>query len=110
MTDRRSFITGMALAPLAITAPAIAAAPDPVDAYWAASEAYNADRISEEAYHSVVDRLDTWDAPTARDFARQFLACFDGGWPTEETMARLRRNAERLGSVNNTANLIFGKA
>lgn len=96
MTDRRSFITGMALAPIAIAAPAIAASPDPVDAYWKAQQDFNNDRISEEAFLKAVDRLDQWEPRNHRDFVRHVAALFDGGIPREKYMLKMAENALRL--------------
>lgn len=96
MTDRRTFITGMALAPIAIAAPALAASLDPVDAYWKAREDFNNDRISEEAFLKAVDRLDEWEPRNQRDFVRHVAALFDGGIPREKYMLKMAENALRL--------------
>ena len=96
MTDRRTFLTAALAAPIVAAAPALAASPDPVDAYRAACDAYNEDRISEATYLAAVERVDKWQAPTCRDFVRQFLTAFDGGHPNRENMELLRQNAKRL--------------
>ena len=103
MTDRRTFITGLALAPIAIAAPVISASPDPVDAYWQAVYAFNNDRISEEAFLQAVDDLDSWEPRTHRDFVRHVAALFDGGIPREQYMLKMAENARRLAAGGRVA-------
>lgn len=94
---RRTLFGAMALAPVVIAAPAIALSGDPVDEYWAAFHAHNADRLDEEGYMAALDRMDEWEPRTHRDFVRKFLATFeDGGMPTQERMDSMIASAKRL--------------
>jgi hypothetical protein len=96
MTDRRTFLTAALAAPIAIAAPAIAAAPDPVDVYWRAQDDFNNHRISEKAFLKAVDRLEEWEPRNHRDFVRHVAALFDGGIPREKYMLKMAENALRL--------------
>ncbi|WP_010339560.1 hypothetical protein [Sphingobium yanoikuyae] len=101
MTDRRSFLTAALIAPVVITAPAVAqtfsCGLDPVDRYWAATDAVNANRLGEDAYVQAINDLDRWEPPTPRDFLRKFIAQYhDGGCPTEDDRIAMITQAERL--------------
>ena len=80
MTDRRNFITGLALAPIIAAAPAMAmtATPssDPVTAYWAAWHGINDGTVSEDAFARAMDALDYWEPVTQRDFIRKVVTMF----------------------------------
>lgn len=102
MTDRRTFITGLALAPAIAAAPAMAMvsipSPDPVTAYWAAWHGYNGDTVSEEAFSQATDDLDFWEPSTPRDFIRKFVAMFeDGGLPSADRLNLLIAQGKRFG-------------
>lgn len=83
MTDRRTFITGLALAPIIAAAPAMAmvaiTSPDPVTAYWAAWHGVNDGTVSQDAFSQAIDDLDYWEPSTQRDFIRKFLTIFHEG-------------------------------
>ena len=101
MTDRRTFITGLALAPIIAAAPAMAmtAIPssDPVTAYWAAWNGYNGDAVSEEAFARATDDLDFWEPTTLHDFVRTFVAVFhDGDMPSADRLELLIVQGKRL--------------
>lgn len=101
MTDRRTFITGLALAPIIAAAPAMAmtAIPssDPVTAYWAAWNGYNGDAVSEEAVARATDDLDFWEPATLHDFVRKFVAVFhDGDMPSADRLELLIVQGKRL--------------
>ncbi|WP_287003413.1 hypothetical protein [Sphingobium sp.] len=88
MTDRRAFLTAALVAPVAIATPAIAqtfsCGLDPVDRYYAATDAVNANRMEEDDYIQVIHELDDWEPPTQRDFIRKFIAQYEeGGVPTD---------------------------
>lgn len=98
-SSRRSFLAAAALAPVAISVPALARSPDPVDRYYAATDAYNggAAGMTDDDYTQAVDDLDAWEPPTQRDFLRKFIAQYeDGGAPREEYRMLLVRQAKRL--------------
>ena len=80
MTDRRNFITGLALAPIIAAAPAMAMtatpSPDPVTAYWAAWHGINDGTVSEDAFARAMDALDYWEPVTQRDFIRKVVTMF----------------------------------
>lgn len=95
--ERRLFLAAALTAPMVIAAPVLAASGDPVDEYWSAFHAHNADRLDEEGYMAALDRLDEWEPRTHRDFVRKFLATFeDGGMPTQERMDSMIASAKRL--------------
>lgn len=103
MTDRRTFLTAALIAPVAIAAPAAAltftCSPDPVDRYYAATDAYNGNAIgvTDEQYTQVVEELDAWEPPTQRDFLRKFIAQYeDGSSPSSEYRMQMVEQAKRL--------------
>ncbi|WP_314712917.1 hypothetical protein [Sphingobium yanoikuyae] len=101
MTDRRAFLTAALVAPVAIAATADAqtftCSLDPVDRYWAATEAVNHHRMDEDDYIEVIHDLDRWEPPTPRDFLRKYLAQHDdGGCPTAERREIMIAQAKKL--------------
>lgn len=103
MTDRRTFLTAALVAPVAIAAPAAArtfsCSLDPVDRYYAATDAYNGNAIgmTDEEYTQVVEDLDAWTPPTQRDFLRKFIAQYsDGGTPSADYRMQMVEQAKRL--------------
>ncbi|KKW92696.1 hypothetical protein [Sphingobium chungbukense] len=97
MTDRRSFITAALAAPIVIAAPALARPADPVDRYYAATDAVNANRMSDEDYTQVIVELDQWEPSTQRDLLRKFIAQYEeGGTPAIEYRLQMVEQAKRL--------------
>lgn len=99
MTDRRAFLTAAMVAPVAISIPALARPLDPVDRYYAATDAYNGSAIgmSDEEYTQVVEELDAWEPPTQRDFLRKFIAQHeDGSTPASHYRDLMVEHAKRL--------------
>lgn len=99
MTDRRAFLTAALVAPVVISAPALARPLDPVDIYHAATDAINGNAIgmSDDEYSQVIEDLDAWEPPTQRDFLRKFIAQYgDGSSPTEIYRMQMVEQAKRL--------------
>lgn len=99
MTDRRAFLTAALVVPVVISAPALARPLDPVDRYYAATDAYNGSAVgmTDEQYTQVVEELDAWDPPTHRDFLRKFIAQHeDGSTPSSQYRDLMVKQAKRL--------------
>lgn len=102
MTDRRTFIAGLALAPVIAVAPAMAMtttpSPDPVTAYWAAWHGINDGTGSEDAFLQAMDALDYWEPTTQRDFIRKVVTMFHDcdGLPPDDRVALMIAQGKRL--------------
>lgn len=109
MADRRSFIAGLAVAPVVIAAPAVAEPSSFMPIYnhfmaiWAAYNNAPADTPFEEeerlgdiymeAYEDLIRARPTND----REFRLKFLALWDdGGAPREAVVSRVLEDAHRL--------------
>lgn len=83
MTDRRRFIAGLAIAPVAIASPAFAQAltctvADPVTEYLAAFRLYDdQDGAAASRFDRALSALNAWQPETARDMLRKIVARLD---------------------------------
>lgn len=102
MTDRRAFITGLALAPIIAVSPAMAMtaipSPDPVAGYWLAWHGINDGTVSEDAFAQAMDALDYWEPTTQRDFIRKVVTMFHDldAPPPDDRVALMLAQGNRL--------------
>ena len=101
MTDRRTFIAGLALAPVVISAPAVAAPQETVIArYWRAHHGLSGGTVSEEDYLDALGAVRGWKPQTAQEFMQKFLVlCDDGDTPHKHVLVALWRDAGRIEGV-----------
>jgi hypothetical protein len=70
---------------------------DPVDAYWRAFHAHNAQQIDTDTYLRILNAMDDWVPDTPQDFIRKFCAMFDdAGALTDRRLDKLVAHAHRL--------------
>lgn len=98
MTDRRSFIAAALVAPVAMAAPALASAYDPIPEYLIAFHSYDEDDSAAVERHSkACAALHKWEPATAVDMLRKIVVTLDDHGNGPETSLRaLIRQADRL--------------
>lgn len=100
--ERRGFIAALALAPVAIAAPAVAqtfvCSPDPIAEYLAAFHGY--DGISEasaERFDKAGAALNAWEPNNPTDMLRKVVVMLDDyGAAPETSMPKLIRQVDQL--------------